>query len=106
MNAVITSMNLDGSDKRIIAEGIRNSVGMTFHPITGELWFTDNGRDMLGDDIPPCELNKLSYEGEHFGFPFCHGNDIQDPQYGSLGQCSNITIPYSRTRPSCCAFRA
>ena len=48
---------------------------------------------MLGDDIPPCELNKLSYEGEHFGFPFCHGNDIQDPQYGSLGQCSNITIP-------------
>jgi len=97
--AVITSMNLDGSDKRIIAEGIRNSVGMTFHPITGELWFTDNGRDMLGDDIPPCELNKLSYEGEHFGFPFCHGNDIQDPQYGSLGQCSNITIPIQELGP-------
>ena len=71
--AVITSMNLDGSDKRIIAEGIRNSVGMTFHPITGELWFTDNGRDMLGDDIPPCELNKLSYEGEHFGSHFVTG---------------------------------
>jgi glucose/arabinose dehydrogenase len=97
--AVITSMKLDGTDKRIIANGIRNSVGMTFHPTSGELWFTDNGRDMLGDDIPPCELNKLSYEGEHFGFPFCHGNNIKDPQYGSLGQCSNITIPIQELGP-------
>ena len=97
--AVITSMNLDGTDKRIIAEGIRNTVGMTFHPTTGELWFTDNGRDMLGDNIPPCELNKLSYEGEHFGFPFCHGSDIEDPNYGSLGQCSNTTIPIQELGP-------
>ena len=91
--AVITKINLDGSGKEIIATGIRNTVGMTFHPQTNELWFTDNGRDMLGDDLPPGELNKLSFKGEHFGFPFCHGSQVVDPEYGSLGSCSDITAP-------------
>ena len=91
--AVITRMNLDGTDKETIAYGIRNTVGMTFHPETNELWFTDNGRDMLGDNLPPGELNKLSRVGEHFGFPFCHATSVKDPQFGSQGDCSEITPP-------------
>lgn len=97
--AVITRMNLDGSDKETIAYGIRNTVGMTFHPETNELWFTDNGRDMLGDNIPPGELNKLSRVGEHFGFPFCHATSIKDPQFGSQGDCNDITTPAQELGP-------
>ncbi|MEY4215011.1 MAG: hypothetical protein RL458_3237, partial [Pseudomonadota bacterium] len=68
--ATIVRMNADGSGREVVARGVRNSVGFTWHPRTRELWFTDNGRDMLGDDVPPCELNRLSKPGEHFGFPF------------------------------------
>ncbi|MDJ0911567.1 MAG: PQQ-dependent sugar dehydrogenase, partial [Woeseiaceae bacterium] len=63
----IDRVKLDGSERETIAYGVRNSVGVAFHPDTGELWFTDNGRDMLGDDIPPDELNHLAEEGQHFG---------------------------------------
>ncbi len=66
----------------IFAEGVRNSVGFDWHPETGELWFTDNGRDMLGDDLPPCELNRAPEAGLHFGYPYFHGNDIPDPEFG------------------------
>ena len=58
-----------------------------------ELWFTDNGRDWLGDDVPPCELNVAPRAGLDFGFPYCHGNDIKDPEFGKLGECSKITPP-------------
>lgn len=81
--ASLTRMNPDGTDREIIANGIRNTVGFTWHPVTGNLWFTDNGRDWMGDDIPPCELNELSVEGTHYGFPYLHGNDIWDPEFGS-----------------------
>ena len=81
--ASLTRMNPDGSDQEIIASGIRNTVGFTWHPETGNLWFTDNGRDWMGDDIPPCELNELTEEGSHFGFPYLHGNDIWDAEFGS-----------------------
>ena len=92
--AVITRIDADGSNKEVIAHGIRNTVGITFHPQTNELWFTDNNKDMMGDDIPPGELNRLSKEGEHFGFPFCHGTDIPDNDgYDSLGSCSDVTPP-------------
>ena len=92
--AVITRIDTDGNNKEVIANGIRNTVGMTFHPETNELWFTDNNKDMMGDDIPPGELNRLSREGEHFGFPFCHGIDIPDDEgYESLGSCSESTPP-------------
>ena len=97
--AVITRMNLDGTGKETIAYGIRNTVGMTFHPQTNELWFTDNGRDMLGDNLPPGELNKLSRLGEHFGFPFCHATSVKDPQFGSRGDCSEITPPAQELGP-------
>ena len=90
---VITRVNKDGSNKTIVARGMRNTVGITFHPKTNELWFTDNGRDMLGDDIPPGELNRVSYNGEHFGFPFCHGKNIKDPILGNLGSCEESTGP-------------
>ena len=79
--ASITRINRDGSGLEIIASGVRNTVGFDWDPETGHLWFTDNGRDMLGDDVPPDELNELDRDGEHFGFPFVHGNDIKDPEF-------------------------
>ena len=91
---VITRIDTDGSNKEVIAHGIRNTVGITFHPQTNDLWFTDNNKDMMGDDIPPGELNRLSAEGEHFGFPFCHATDIPDNDgFDGLGNCSDITPP-------------
>lgn len=83
--STLTRIEPDGSDQEIVAHGVRNTVGFDWHPQTGELWFTDNGRDHLGDDIPPCELNRLSREGAHFGFPYLHGNEVWDPEYGDKG---------------------
>jgi glucose/arabinose dehydrogenase len=97
--AQIIRMNLDGSDREIYASGIRNSVGFTWHPDTNELWFTDNGRDMMGDDIPPCELNHAPRQGLHFGFPYCHGGDIPDPKYGVRRSCETFTPPAQKLGP-------
>jgi glucose/arabinose dehydrogenase len=91
--ATIARLNRDGSGLEIYARGVRNSVGFDWHPRTGELWFTDNGRDWLGDDQPPDELNQASAKGEHFGFPFCHGGDLSDPEYGSARSCGQFTKP-------------
>ncbi len=66
-----------------IASGIRNTVGFDWHPQTGEIWFTDNGRDLLGDDVPPEEVNVVTSAGQHFGYPFVHGSDILDPKFGT-----------------------
>lgn len=90
---VLTRMNADGSGHEVFARGIRNTVGFTWHPDTRELWFTENGRDWLGDDRPPCELNSAPRAGLDFGFPYCHGKDIKDPEFGHLGDCSRITPP-------------
>ena len=68
----------------IVAKGVRNSVGFDWHPKSNLMYFTDNGRDWLGDNSPPCELNRLDKEGQFFGFPFMHGRDIKDPEYGEL----------------------
>jgi len=87
----IMRMEPDGSRLEVFARGIRNTVGFAWHPETGELWFTDNGRDWLGDDIPPDELNRAPQIGMHFGFPFCHAGDIPDPEFGSLRNCSEFT---------------
>ena len=81
--ASIMRMSPDGSNLEIFARGVRNSVGFDWHPRTGELWFTDNGRDWLGDNRPPDELNRAARSGLHFGFPYRHGRDIPDPEYGS-----------------------
>lgn len=72
-----------------IASGVRNTVGFDWHPKTGKLWFTDNGRDMMGDDIPPEEINVLKKKGEHFGYPFCHAGTIKDPKFGEGVDCDN-----------------
>ncbi len=97
--ASITRMNADGSDLEIYAEGIRNTVGFTWHPSTGNLYFTDNGRDMLGDNIPPCELNVVTEKGQHFGYPFCHGGTIADPEFGKVGNCADTKKPYRNLGP-------
>lgn len=81
------------------AEGVRNTVGFTWHPETRDLWFTDNGRDMMGDDIPPCELNTAPVAGKHFGFPYCHGGDILDPEFGEGKQCSAYVPPVQKLGP-------
>ena len=95
----LLSMRADGSDRQVVARGIRNTVGFDWHPQSGELWFTDNGRDMLGDDVPPCELNRVDRQGQHYGFPFCHGGDIPDPEFAALGQCSESVPPVQRLAP-------
>ena len=97
--ATITRMDPDGSNREIVAKGVRNTVGFTWHPETGELWFTDNGRDMLGDDIPPCELNRVTETGEHFGYPYWHGGDIKDPEFGEKYPQNNFTSPAQNLNP-------
>ena len=83
----------------MFARGIRNSVGFAWHPETEELWFTDNGRDNLGDNLPPGELNRAYKRGLHFGFPYCHGGDIPDPRFGKGVDCSNFEAPVQRLGP-------
>ena len=97
--AQIIRMNADGSGRETFASGVRNSVGFTWHPTTDELWFTDNGRDMMGDDKPPCELNHAPRKGLHFGFPYCHGGDILDPQFGNGRECENYRPPVQNLGP-------
>jgi glucose/arabinose dehydrogenase len=94
--ASITRLNRDGSGFEIFARGVRNSVGFDWQPQTDVLWFTDNGRDWLGDDLPPDELNKAPVKGLHFGFPYCHGGDLRDPEFGSERPCTAFTAPAAR----------
>jgi len=91
--ASITRMNPDGTGFEVFANGIRNSVGFDWDPATKELWFTDNGRDNLGDSIPSDELNHAPQAGMHFGYPFCHQGDIPDPEFGKQRKCSEFTPP-------------
>ncbi len=89
--ASLLRMNADGSEVEVFARGIRNTVGFDWHPHTGELWFTDNGRDNLGDDVPPDELNRAPQAGLHFGFPYCHAGRIPDPEFGRSRPCGDFT---------------
>ncbi len=98
LHATITRIDLAGGKPEVIARGVRNSVGFDFDPATKDLWFTDNGRDNMGDDQPPDELNHLSRVGEHFGFPFCHGEAIKDPDHNAGRRA--ISSP---RRPACSA---
>jgi glucose/arabinose dehydrogenase len=97
--ASITRMNIDGSGREIFASGIRNTVGFTWHPQTKELWFTDNGRDMLGDETPNCELNVAPKSGIHFGYPYCHEGSIKDPEFGDKRPCSDFVAPVQKMGP-------
>ena len=91
--ASITRLKHDGSSMDIFARGVRNSVGFDWHPESKEMWFTDNGRDRMGDDVPPDELNHAPRAGMHFGYPYCHGTDIADPEHGSKHRCNEFTPP-------------
>ena len=97
--STITRMDLDGKNQEIYARGVRNTVGFTWHPETGEMWFTDNGRDMLGDNYPPCELNRVQVPNKHYGYPYCHGGDISDPEFGSKYPCDNFVKPVQNLGP-------
>lgn len=95
----ITRINKDGSNLEIIQKGVRNTVGFTWHPITNDLWFTDNGRDNMGDDKPSCELNTATSDGLHFGYPYCHQGDLLDPEFGKEKNCSDYEAPIEKLNP-------
>ncbi len=97
--ASIMRMNPDGSGLEVFAHGVRNTVGFDWNPRTNILWFTDNGRDMLGDNIPPDELNRAPNIGMHFGYPFMHGKDIRDPEFGQGVDLSRFTPPVQELGP-------
>ncbi len=102
--ATITRMKPDGRGLDIFAHGVRNSVGFDWHPKTKELWFTDNGRDWLGDDLPPDELNHAPRKGLNFGFPYCHGKNIPDPKFGDKRQCREFVPPAMELGPHVAAL--
>lgn len=91
--ASIARINPDGTGLEIVADGVRNTVGFTWEPGTNKLWFTDNGRDMLGDNFPPCGLNRIDGQRPHYGYPYCHGGDISDPEFGDKRACSEFVQP-------------
>ena len=98
-HGTISRMRLDGTGFEVFARGIRNSVGFDWQPGTRELWFTDNGRDWLGDDSPPDELNRAPRPGLDFGFPYCHGGDTADPDFGSRRPCGEFVAPAVKLGP-------
>jgi glucose/arabinose dehydrogenase len=98
-HAAIFRMNDDGTGIEKFASGIRNTVGFTWDPTTKYMWFTDNGRDMMGDDVPFCELNTAPKTGMHFGFPYFHSGTIKDPEFGGTHEASEFTPPAQNLGP-------
>ncbi|MGB7338724.1 MAG: PQQ-dependent sugar dehydrogenase [Phototrophicaceae bacterium] len=99
MFGTIYRMNPDGTDLEEYVTGVRNSVGFDWHPDTGELWFTNNGRDLMGDDIPPDTLHYAPEQGLHMGFPYCHAGTIPDPNFGDARSCDEFTPPAQPLTP-------
>jgi glucose/arabinose dehydrogenase len=97
----IRRYNADGTGMEIIARGVRNTVGFDWHPTTGDLWFTDHGRDWAGDNGPEDELNRLTKanEGANFGFPYCHANGIPDQDIKIPNACAGVTLPVTTIGP-------
>lgn len=97
--ATVLRMNADGSEREVYARGIRNSVGFAWHPLTGELWITDNGSDNISedpaitDDLPSCELNHAPEPGMHFGYPYYHQGDTPDPEFGEGRTADEFVLP-------------
>ncbi len=92
----IQRMKPEGGASEIVARGVRNSVGFDWNPQDAKLWFTDNGRDMLGDDLPADELNRVDTAGQHFGFPYCHQGDTPDPEFGGQRACREFVAPAAK----------
>ena len=103
-HAAIFRMKPDGTGVETVARGVRNTVGFDWHPATRELWFTDNGRDMLSDDVPPDELNRVTAAGQHFGYPYCHAGDIKDPDFGAKRPCADFVPPAQKLDPHVAAI--
>ncbi len=101
VHAQIRRYNPDGSNMEIVARGVRNTVGFDWHPVTKELWFTDNGRDWAGDAGPEDELNRVAkgQEGANYGFPYCHANGIPDPDIKKPNACAGVVMPAALTGP-------
>jgi glucose/arabinose dehydrogenase len=97
--AAIARLDVGSGKFDVFARGVRNSVGFDWHPDTKTLWFTDNGRDMLGDEVPSCELNHAPKAGMHFGFPFCHQGDVADPEFGKARPCDEFAPPAQNAGP-------
>jgi glucose/arabinose dehydrogenase len=102
--ASITRINPDGTGREIFAHGVRNTVGFDWHPQTREMWFTDNGRDWMGDDVPADELNHAPRKGMHFGYPYIHQGDVPDPEYGKGKQLDEFTPPARKLGPHVAAL--
>lgn len=102
--ASITRLRPDGTGVEVFAHGVRNTVGFDWHPETKELWFTDNGRDWLGDDFPADELNRAPQAGLHFGFPYCHGKGMLDPEFGGKRPCTDFVAPVLELGPHVAAL--
>jgi glucose/arabinose dehydrogenase len=94
--AKILRMHPDGTDWQTVATGVRNSVGFDWQPGTHTLWFTDNGRDLMGDDIPADTLNRVDKLGENFGYPYCHAGNVPDPEFGKQHACREFAQPALR----------
>lgn len=103
-HAQIRRMNLDGSGVEVVALGVRNTVGFDWNPATKELYFTDNGRDWLSEDIPEDELNRVKKVGEHFGSPYCYQGNFTDPEFGWGRACSEFTAPVGLMGPHTAAL--
>lgn len=102
--SLIARTGLDGQGWTTYAEGVRNSVGFDWDPVSGDLWFTDNGRDQLGDNRPPDELNRADAAGQHFGYPYCHGADIRDPELPGDKPCDVYRAPERALGPHVAAL--
>ena len=102
--ALISRIRPDGSGYEVFARGVRNSVGFDWDPRTKELWFTDNGRDWLGEDLPADELNHAPKAGMHFGYPYCHQGDAADPEFGRKRACSEFSPPSVKLGPHVAAL--
>jgi glucose/arabinose dehydrogenase len=102
--AQIRRYNADGSGMEVLARGVRNTVGFDFHPKTGELWFTDHGRDWMGDDGPQDELNRLAKPGANFGFPYCHAQGVADAEIKKADPCKDVTRPVALMGPHAAAM--
>ena len=103
-HAQILKMNLDGSGVEVVARGVRNTVGFDFDPKNGELWFTDNGRDWLSEDLPNDELNVVTRPDQHFGYPYCHQGNILDSEFGWGKSCSDYQKPAALLGPHAAAL--
>ena len=98
--AKIYRMNLDGSGIETLASGVRNTVGFDFDPKTGNIWFTDNGRDWLSEELPNDELNVITQPGkQHFGYPYCHQGNLPDPEFGWGKSCDDYAKPAALLGP-------